>query len=142
MSNLLKRTLSMVVALIMVFSMIPVTSLAADGDETIKVTGSTGVLDGTASISWDGTNYQVVNYKDNSSTAIRTQDSDHFRVYVGNEFYVQGKDGALMSQVVIKCTGSSYMINDASNTVSTGWSASANGTTVTYTATRDRKSVV
>ncbi len=129
----MRKIVAILAAVLMLFSILPISAFAAD-EETITVTGSTGVLDGTASISWDGTNYQVVNYKDNSSTAIRTSDSTHFRVYVGNEFYVQGKDGALMSQVVINCV-SSYLINNSANTVSEGWTVAANGTVITYTAT-------
>ena len=130
----MKKIVAILAVALMLCSILPLSVFAADGDETITVAGTTGVLDGTASISWDGTNYQVVNYKDNSSTAIRTSDSAHFRVYVGNEFYVLGKDGALMSQVVINCV-SSYLINNSSNTVSDGWTVSANGTAITYTAT-------
>ena len=130
----MKKIVAILAVALMLCSILPLSVFAADGDETITVTGTTGVLDGTTSISWDGTNYQVVNYKDNSSTAIRTSDSAHFRIYVGNEFYVLGKDGALMSQVVINCV-SSYLINNSSNTVSDGWTVSANGTAITYTAT-------
>ena len=110
----MKKIVAILAVALMLCSILPLSAFAAD-TETIKVTGSTGVLNGTSSISWSGTNYEVVNDKDNSSTAIRTSDSDHFRVYVGNEFYVRGKDGALMSQVVIKCTGSSYLISNTSN---------------------------
>ena len=128
----MRKIVAILSAALMLFSILPMGVFAAD-TETIKVTGTTGVLNGTASISWDGTNYEVVNYKDNSSTAIRTSDSAHFRIYVGNEFYVRGKDGALMSQVVIKSV-SSYLINNTSNVVDAGWTVSANGTTITYTA--------
>ena len=129
----MRKIVAIVAAVLMLFSVIPFSAMAADGDETIVVKGTTGVLDGTASISWSGTNYEVVNYKDNSTTAIRTSDSDHFRIYVGNEFYVRGKDGALMSQVVINSV-SSYLINNTANVVDAGWTVSANGTTITYTA--------
>ncbi len=132
--KIMKKIVALMAVALLLCSMLPMAVFAADGDETITVTGTSGVLDGTTSISWDGTNYQVVNYKDNSSTAIRTSDSAHFRIYVGNEFYVLGKDGALMSQVVINCV-SSYLINNSANTVSDGWTVSANGTAITYTAT-------
>ena len=131
----MKKIVAILAAALMLCSILPLSAMAADGDETITVTGSTGTLaSDSLSISWDGTNYQVVNYKDNSSTAIRYSDSAHFRIYVGNEFYVQGKDGALMSKVVINCV-SSYLINNTSNTVSDGWTVSANGNAITYTAT-------
>ena len=128
----MKKIVAILAVALMLCSILPLSAFAAD-TETIKVTGNTGVLNGTTSISWSGTNYEVVNDKDNSSTAIRTSDSDHFRIYVGNEFYVRGKDGALMSQVVINCV-SSYLINNAANVVDAGWTVSANGTTITYTA--------
>lgn len=98
---------------------------------TIETFANTGVLDGTASISWTNGGFSVVNKKGSSTNAIRTDDTDHFRVYVGNTFTVSG--GA-MAKVVINCV-SGYPINDSTNKVSDGWTVTANGTAITYTAT-------
>ena len=98
---------------------------------TIETFANTGVLDGTASISWTNGDFSVVNQKSSSSTAIRTSDTDHFRLYVGNTFTVSG--GA-MTKVVINCV-SGYPINDSTNKVNDGWTVTANGTAITYTAT-------
>lgn len=122
----------MLAMLVAAIAALTVTVAAADGDVTIAVTANTGTLSGTTSISWTSGDYSVVNYKNTASTAIRTSDSDHFRCYVGNKLTISGGN---MSQVVITCTGSSYMLNNASNTLSEGWTVSASGTTLTYTAT-------
>ena len=60
----------------------------------------------TSSISWAGENFTVVSYKNNSTNAIRTSDSDHFRAYKGSLTTISG---ANISKVVITCTGTSYM---------------------------------
>ncbi len=98
---------------------------------TIDTFADTGVLDGSTSISWTNGDFSVVNQKGSSSTAIRTSDTDHFRLYVGNTFTVSG--GA-MTKVVINCV-SGYPINDSTNKVNDGWTVTANGTAITYTAT-------
>ena len=127
----IKKIVAIMAAVLLLCSILPLSVLAAD--ETITITGATGTLaSDSLSISWVGTDYQVVNYKNTSSTAIRTSDTAHFRSYVGNQFTVSGIDGALMSQVVINCV-SSYLINNTANTVSDGWTVSASGTAITYT---------
>ena len=73
----------------------------------MSVAASEGVLEGT-SISWTGTNFTLKNEQHNSSSAIRTSDSNHFRCYAGSKTTISGNDGAKVSQVVITCTGSSY----------------------------------
>jgi len=98
---------------------------------TIETFANTGVLDGSTSISWTNGDFSVVNQKGSSSTAIRTSDADHFRLYVGNTFTVSG--GA-MTKVVINCV-SGYPVNDSTNKVNDGWTVTANGTAITYTAT-------
>ena len=128
-----KRIISLILMLTLLVSSLVVGAITASAeDTTIKVTGNTGKLNGSTSISWTSGNYSVVNYKNTSSTAIRTSDSDHFRLYVGNKFTISG--GA-MSKVVITCTGSSYLTSATKNTVNDGWTVSTSGTTVTYTAT-------
>ena len=131
-----KRIISLILMLTLLVSSLVIGAITASAAEntTIQVTGTTGKLDGTESISWSNGNYKVVNYKNTSSTAIRTSDSDHFRVYVGNKFTVSGVNGEKISKVVINCV-SSYLINNTSNKVSEGWTVSASGTAITYTAT-------
>ena len=128
----MKKIVAILAVALMLCSILPLSVMAAD-DVTINTYAKTGTLSGTTSISWESGDYQVVSYKNTSSTAIRTSDADHFRYYVGNKLVISGKDGALMSKVVITCTGSSYMLNNTSNTLSTGWTVSASGTTLTYT---------
>ena len=127
----MKKIVAILAAVLMLCSILPMAVFAAE-DVTINTYSNTGTLSGSTSISWESGNYQVVNYKNTSTTAIRTSDSDHFRYYVGNKLVISGKDGALMSKVVITCTGSSYMLNNASNTLGAGWTVSASGTTLTY----------
>ena len=128
----MRKIIAILAAVLMLCSILPISAMAAE-DVTINTYAKTGTLSGTTSISWESGDYQVVSYKNTSSTAIRTSDADHFRYYVGNKLVISGKDGALMSKVVITCTGSSYMLNNASNTLDAGWTVSASGTTLTYT---------
>ena len=128
----MKKIVAILAVALMLCSILPLSVFAADGDVSISVLGTTGTLaSDKLSISWTGGNYSVVNYKASSSTAIRNSDSAHYRVYVGSEFVVSG--GA-MSQVVIKSV-SSYLFNNSANKVSDGWTVSANGNDITYTAT-------
>ena len=137
-----KRIISLILMLTLLVSSFVIGAITASAaDEAITVTGKTGKLDGSSSISWSGTNYKVVNYKNSSSTAIRTTDSDHFRVYVGNKFTVSGQNGEKISKVVIT-SESSYLISNSSNTYEEGWTLTINGTTATYTANNGAASVL
>ena len=101
---------------------------------TIETFANTGVLDGTASISWTNGGFQFTAYKAGSSSAIRTSDADHFRVYAHNKVVVSGLNGELLTKVQFNATSASYatVLGGCS---AEGWVASVDDTVVTFTAT-------
>ncbi|MBQ3202282.1 MAG: hypothetical protein IJB36_01410 [Clostridia bacterium] len=101
---------------------------------TIETFANTGVLDGTASISWTNGGFQFTSYKAGSTTAIRTSDADHFRIYAHNKVVVSGLNGELLTKVQFNATSASYatVLGDCA---AEGWVASVDGTVVTFTAT-------
>ena len=115
-----------------------VTSSSAGGDdsgntevtETLSIAGTTGVKNGTASISWDSDNFTVVNEKGSSTTAIRTTDSDHYRVYANSTLKFVAKNNKKISKLVITVPESKYA-EPLKNTLGSG--ATFSGTTVTWT---------
>ena len=76
-------------------------------EESMSVAANKGVLSGKT-ISWTGTNFTLKNEQHNSSSAIRTSDTNHFRCYQGSKTTISGNDGVKVSKVVITSTGSSY----------------------------------
>ena len=58
------------------------------------------------SISWTSDDVTVTSYKNTSSTAIRTSDTDHYRAYVGS--YLEVKTPGNITKLVFTCTSSSY----------------------------------
>lgn len=102
-----------------------------EGEDSLAVKATTGALaNDSLSISWSTDNFTLLNEKGSSSSAIRTSDSGHFRVYVGNKMTVSGKDGADITKIVITCV-SGYVLNNVKDV--TGADVSISGTTVTIT---------
>lgn len=85
-----------------------VTASAAEPQtETLSVLATTGTLSSDSStITWTGTNVAFSNKK--SSTAIRTSDSAHYRVYANSTVTVSTTNSASITQIVITATSSSY----------------------------------
>lgn len=111
----------------------PQTAVAEPQTDTITITGTTGTLaSDSLSIAWEGTNISVVNYKGSSSTAIRTSDSAHFRVYVGNKTTFSSKNGEKMTQIVITAVSGYVFTSGTCGSVDKG-SVTTSGTTVTIT---------
>ena len=107
-----------------------------EGDTTDGTTisqdifANTGALDGKT-ITWDFDEFTVSNNQHNSSNAIRTTDTDHFRAYQGSLLTFTAKSGKKFSKIVVTCTGSSYateLVNSFGTSVAT-----ANGAEVTIT---------
>ena len=110
--------------------------------ESLEIIGKTGTLAGDSlSISWQGTNIKFVTEKAESSTAIRTSDADHFRVYQGTKTTISCLDGSAITKVVITTTGSSYATALVNSTV-TGGTATADGTIVTIVAESNATAIV
>ncbi|MBQ3071432.1 MAG: hypothetical protein IJD12_07100, partial [Tidjanibacter sp.] len=108
----------------------------SEGDTTDGTTisqdifANTGALDGTT-ITWDFDEFTVSNNQHNSSNAIRTTDTDHFRAYQGSLLTFTAKGGKKFSKIVVTCTDSSYateLVNSFGTSVAT-----ANGAEVTIT---------
>lgn len=89
---------------------------------------------GDKEISWTQGDVTVKNEKDKSTTAIRTSDSDHFRVYANSKLTISVEGGAI-KEIVITATSSSYATALANSLKAAGYTATASGSTVTVTVT-------
>ena len=85
-------------------------------------------------ITWTGTDFTFSNAQGSSSTAIRNSDSDHYRIYQNSTITLTAHNGKKFKKVVFTCTTTSYA-TALKNTL--GSSASASGTTVTWTGSAD-----
>ena len=102
--------------------------------ETLEIKATAGVLaSDSGSISWTGTNFTCTNIK--GSTAIRTTDSDHFRVYANSSLKFTGLNEKKFTKLVVTCTSSSYANALKNGTWSSGVSVSVSGSDVTITST-------
>ena len=95
----------------------------------IAIAGSTGVLSGD-SISWTDNGVTVTNTK--GSTAIRTSDTDHYRVYAGSKLKISATDGNI-TKIAITCTSSSYANVVATSVTNPDYTVSVSGNVVTIT---------
>ncbi|MBO5040628.1 MAG: hypothetical protein J6D09_05980 [Clostridia bacterium] len=142
--NFLKKLTALLLGTIMVFSMIPaiaVSTHAADEiSASLAIKGTTGVLaSDSKSISWTCNEFTWTTNKNNSSTAIRTSDSAHFRVYVGNKSTITAKDSRLISKIVI--TAVSGYVPVSTDVKVSGATTTTSGTTVTISLNTPATSV-
>ena len=103
----MKRILSILLALVMVIGMLPMTLLTASAAETsvtMSITGSTGST-GAQTISWTSGAVTFTNNQAGSSTAIRTSDTDHYRLYAKSEVIVSCSAGNITKIVVTAVNG-------------------------------------
>lgn len=129
----MKKILSLVLALVMIIGMLPMGAInasAAEVSETIALAGSTGAVSGE-SISWTSGSLTFTANKNTSSTAIRTDDTDHFRLYVGFSVTINCSAGNI-TKIVMTATGSSYAI---APTGADGSAGTVSGTTITIVPT-------
>ena len=104
---------------------------AAPVVEELAVIAKQGVLNGK-SISWTGTNVKVTNNQDKSTTAIRTQDADHHRIYAKSQVVVELTSGTEIKEVKFTCVSAgSYATVLSEGATAAGYTASVNGQTVT-----------
>lgn len=96
--------------------------------ESLNVYGTNGTKSSdSSSISWTGTNFTVTNIK--GSTAIRTSDSDHYRVYANSTLKFTASNGKTFTKIVITClSGYADELQSA-----LGSSATISGNVVTWT---------
>lgn len=103
--------------------------------ETFDIAASTGTLSGDSlSISWSSDNFDFLGEKSSSTTAIRTSDTDHFRIYQGSKFTISGKNGQKIKTIVIESTTADYATQLVNSVVTEGVTATADGKIVTITA--------
>lgn len=103
--------------------------------EALAIAGSTGTLD-SKTITWDSaTSFTVIGRQASSTSPIRTQDSDHFRVYNGSELEITGKGDKKITKVVITCLNASYATALSGSLKTTGATAAVSGSIVTVTVT-------
>lgn len=104
---------------------------ATETTENISIAGTTGVT-GTDTISWISGDVTFTNNKANSTSNIRTSDSDHFRAYAHSEVVVSCAEGTI-TKIVITCTGSSYATAMQESATKAEYTATVSDSTVTIT---------
>ena len=83
-------------------------------------------------ITWTNGNVTFSNAQASSTTAIRTSDSDHFRVYAKSIVTIEAK-GKKITQVVITCTSGDYANVMKTSAENSGYTATVSGSVVTIT---------
>ena len=104
----------------------------APANEVLNITAVGGTLaeDGSQ-ISWATDTFNVVVYKDASTTAIRVTDEDHFRCYAKTKFTLVGKTEAPIVKVVFTVTEEKYASVLVESATAAGYTATADGKLVT-----------
>ena len=118
-----------------IFAMPNTTVNAAEVTETLSIYGTTGTkASDSSSISWTFGDVTFVNEKAGSTTAIRTSDSSHYRVYAKSTVVISVTEGTI-SKIVITCTSNDYATVCKN---SAGDDATVSGSVVTITpSTKD-----
>ena len=99
-------------------------------DETFAIAANAGTLDGKT-ITWASTNFNFVGNQAKSSTAIRTSDTDHYRVYASSTFAISGNNGQKIFKVVVTVTESKYASVLQASLTTAGANVTVSDTTVT-----------
>ena len=104
----------------------------ATADESMAIKANAGTLaSDSLSISWAGESFTVTAFKGTNNNAIRTSDSDHFRVYQGNDLKITGTG---MTKIVITAHGEEKYIAPIVGSLTTaGVTAVRDGSTITIT---------
>lgn len=130
----MKKILSVLLVVLMLVGMLPMNAIhahAAETTETLNIYGSTGTkTSDSSSISWTSNNVTFTNGK--GSTAIRTSDSDHYRLYQNSSVTISAPGN--ITKIVVTCTSSTYATALKN---SAGSEATASGSTVTIIPTAD-----
>ncbi len=110
----------------------PVGVHAASTTVTMDIFANKGTT-GTNTISWTKDGVTFKNNKASSSTAIRTSDSNHYRIYANSQIVISA-DGGNISQVVFTTTGTDYA-TVMENSAKTIGGISKNNLVITLTPT-------
>lgn len=110
---------------------------AAEGSEevteTLNIYANKGSLSNKV-ITWTSANFTFSNAQGSSSTAIRTSDSDHYRIYASSTVTFTANNGKKFKKIEITCSSNSYA-NVLKNTL--GSAASVSGSVLTWTGSTD-----
>ena len=107
------------------------TSYVSQESETVtmNIYANKGTLSGK-SISWTQNGFTVTNNQAQSSNAIRTSDSDHFRLYANSEL-IFTSSSKKFDKVVVTCTSGSYATALQTSATNAGLTATVSGSVVT-----------
>jgi hypothetical protein len=101
--------------------------------EKFAIAASKGTLAADSeTISWASENFTILVEKDNSITAIRVTDEDHFRLYQDSKMTITAAEGKKIAKVIITCTGNKNLA--AESIVTEGVTFAIEGTVATLTA--------
>lgn len=130
-----KKLTALLLGMIMVFSMIPAIAIgthAADS-ETMNIYGNKGTLANKV-ITWTSDNFTFSNAQGSSTTAIRTSDSAHYRIYAKSTVTVSALNGNLITKITMSISESKYttpMVTSINNNKDSNLTVTGSGTTVT-----------
>ena len=139
----MKKILSIILALSLVLGL-ALTASAAASEETKAIKATEGTVSGD-SITWTGTNFKLVNEKYNSTSNIRTSDSDHFRVYKNSKVTITALNGEKLAKIAITTTGGDYftaLVNSLGTPANATVSTSGNVVTITLTTAAESFEIV
>ncbi len=124
-----------------IFAMPNTTVNAAEETKTLSIFGKTGTkASDSSSISWTDGVVTFTNYKASSSTAIRTTDSDHYRVYAKSVVEISVSEGNI-TKIVITCASSGTYANVCqTSATNAGATAAVSGAVVTITPSTEANS--
>ena len=95
----------------------------------MNIYANKGTLSGK-SISWTQNGFTVTNNQAKSTNAIRTSDSDHFRLYANSEL-IFTSSSKKFNKVVVTCTSGSYATALKTSASNAGLTATVSGFVVT-----------
>ncbi len=104
------------------------------GSSTLSITATTGTM-GDKTIIWENDAFTFQNAQASSTNAIRTSDTDHFRMYSGSQTTITAKGGNLISSIEFTATSNDYATVLATSLTNAGYTATADGKVVTATFT-------
>ena len=100
--------------------------------ENFAIAANAGTLSNdNTTITWTTDNFTFEGNKAGSSSAIRTSDADHFRIYKSSTFAITAKNDKKISKIVITSTAEQYATPFAESITGTGVTVTVEGTTVT-----------
>lgn len=99
-------------------------------EETFAIAASKGSLADKV-ITWNSDNFVFTGAQAKSTTAIRTSDTDHYRVYQSSTFAIAGNNGQKIFKVVFTVTESKYASILQASLATAGATVTVSGTTVT-----------